>query len=204
LDKLRTLLRSAMSTNIPKYDTSPGEITTLLNRLAAGEESAKNELFTLMYPELRRIAEAQMRRERADHTLQPTALVNEFFLEFSRERKTHWRDRKHIRALAAQAMRRFLIDYARGHTAARRGGPAIKLQLTDLDIPVAEGLNPIIIDELLDRLANEEPRMARVVELRCFGGLNHAEIAEILKIDERTVRRDWQVGRAWLYGQLRK
>jgi RNA polymerase sigma factor (TIGR02999 family) len=101
-------------------------------------------------------------------------------------------------------MRRFLIDYARAHRAARRGGHSIKLRLTDLDLPVEGFFDPITIGELLDRLAREEPRMARVVEMHCFGGLNFSEIAEILKMNERTAKRDWQVARAWLYGQLRK
>lgn len=193
-----------MSKKSPNFESAPGEITTLLHRLAAGEDSSKSELISLMYPELKRIAESQMRRERSDHTLQPTALVNEFFLEIVRVKSAQWKDRRHFLAVAAQTMRRFLIDYARSHRAAIRGGGTVKLQLTDFDLPVSEGIDPIVIGELLDRLADEEPRMARVVEMRCFVGLNHTEIAEILEIDERTARRDWQVARAWLYGKLRK
>lgn len=176
----------------------------LLRRLSAGEDQARSELVSLMYPELKKIAEAQMSRERSDHTLQPTALVHEFFLEMMREANLQWNDRKHFLALAAQAMRRYLVDYARGHRANRRGGSAIKLQLRDLDLPVNGCLDTCVVGELLQRLQNEEPRMAQVVEMRCFGGLSHAEIAELLKIDERTVKRDWQVARAWLYGHLCK
>jgi RNA polymerase sigma factor (TIGR02999 family) len=157
-----------------------------------------------MYPELKRIAEAQMRRERVDHTLQPTALVNELFLEIVQAHAARWQDRNHFLAVASQAMRRFLIDHARAHTAARRGGNSIKLRLTDLDLPVDGVFDSTGIGELLDRLAREEPRMARVVEMHCFGGLNFAEIAEVLDINERTAKRDWQVARAWLYGHLRK
>jgi RNA polymerase sigma-70 factor, ECF subfamily len=193
-----------MTRTFPKTEGPPGEVTTLLRRLSAGEDQVRSDLVRLMYPELKRIAEAQMSRERSDHTLQPTALVHEFFLEIMREANVHWNDRKHFLALAAQAMRRYLIDYARGHRAERRGGSAVKLQLTDLDLPVSGGLDPFIVGELLQRLHDEEPRMAQVVEMRCFGGLSHADIADLLKIDERTVKRDWQVARAWLYGHLCK
>jgi RNA polymerase sigma-70 factor (ECF subfamily) len=196
--------QKAMSTNTSGKGSMPGEVTAMLRRAAAGEDGVRSELVSAMYPELKRIAEAQMRRERNDHTLQPTALVNELFLEIVQSKGAHWRDRNHFLAVAAQAMRRFLIDYARAHRAARRGGDSIKLRLTDLDLPVEGFFDPITIGELLDRLVREEPRMARVVELHCFGGLNFAEIAEILKMNERTAKRDWQVARAWLYGQLRK
>jgi RNA polymerase sigma factor (TIGR02999 family) len=204
LDTLIRFLRNAMGFDASESGAAPGEVTTLLRRLVAGEECTRNELISLMYPELKRLAEAHMRRERADHTLQPTALVNEFFLEIARTRVMHWRDRKHFLAVAAQAMRRFLIDYARAHNAKRRGGGAIKLQLTDLELPLNGLFDPSVVGELLDRLAREEPRMERVVEMHSFGGLTFGEIAEILEIDERTARRDWQVARAWLYGQLSK
>lgn len=193
-----------MSADESRQDATPGEVTYLLRRVAAGEDGTRGELVSLMYPELKRIAEAQMRRERADHTLQPTALVNELFLEILRCQTVQWSDRKHFLAVAAQAMRHFLIDYARAHKAERRGGDAIKLRLTDLDLPVDGAFDSLVIGELLDRLAEEEPRMARVVDMHCFAGLNYAEIAEILAIDERTAKRDWQVARAWLYGHLRK
>lgn len=203
MDNLHILLRKVMGSSDEKRAATPGEVTSLLKRVAAGEEGTRSELVSVMYPELKRIAEAQMRGERVDHTLQPTALVNELFLEIVRSQAVQWRDRKHFLAVAARAMRHFLIDYARAHSAARRGGGAIKLRLTDLDLPVEGALDPLIIGELFDHLAKEEPRMARVVEMHCFGGLNYAEIAEILEIDERTAKRDWQVARAWLYGHLR-
>jgi RNA polymerase sigma factor (TIGR02999 family) len=204
MDNLHMLLRKVMGYKDSTHDTVPGEVTTLLKRLAAGEDGTRHELVSVMYPELKRIAEAQMRKERADHTLQPTALVNELFLEIVRSKAIQWRDRKHFLAVAAQAMRRFLIDYARSRKAVRRGGHAIKLRLTDLDLPVEGDCDPLVIEELLDRLAKEEPRMARVIEMHCFSGLNFAEMADVLEIDERTAKRDWQIGRAWLYGHLRK
>lgn len=204
MGNLHIFLHKAMAKEDANHGSAPGEVTSLLRRIAAGEDGTRNELISVMYPELKRIAEVQMRKERSDHTLQPTALVNELFLEIVRSKTIQWRDRNHFLAVAAQAMRRFLIDYARSHKAARRGGGAVKLRLTDLDLPVDGDLDPLVIGELLDRLAREEPRMERVVEMHCFGGLNFAEIANILEIDERTAKRDWQVARAWLYGHLRK
>ena len=171
--------------------------------MAEGESEARTELIAALYPELKRMAEMRMRGERPDHTIQPTALVNEFFLEMARSQEINWRSRSHFLAVASQAMRRFLIDYARAHTAERRGGGVPKLQLDGLEFKQDYALDALIIGELMDRLAAEEPRMAQVVEMRCFGGLNYEEIAEVLGVDERTAKRDWQVARAWLFGHLR-
>jgi RNA polymerase sigma factor (TIGR02999 family) len=196
-----------MRKEAPESDRSPGDVTLLLRRLEAGERAVRGELVSAMYPELKRIAEARMRSERPDHTIQPTALVNEFFLEMARTEGMNWRNRKHFLAVASQVMRRFLIDYARAHLAERRGGNVIKLRLADFELQAEDSdgaLDMVVIGELLDKLAAEEPRMAQVVEMRCFGGLSHAEIADVLDIDERTAKRDWQIARAWLYGHLRK
>jgi len=179
------------------------DVTLLLQKIALGDAGARSRLMGLMYPELRRIAETRMRSERADHTLQATALVNEFFLEMALQRDISWRDRKHFLAVASQAMRRFLIDYARAGQADKRGGGCVKLSLDGLDLPMGSEPDVLVINDLLDRLAAEEPRMASVVELHCFGGLSHSEVAGILGIDERTVRRDWQIAKAWLYGQMK-
>jgi len=132
--------------------------------------------------------------------------VNEFFLEMARNQDVVWENRAHFLAVASQAMRRFLIDYARAHKANRRGGSATKLQLDGLDLAQndlhadqGDALDLVIVSELLDRLASEEPRMAEVVDMKCFGGLTYAEIGEVLHIDERTAKRDWQVARAWRF-----
>jgi RNA polymerase sigma factor (TIGR02999 family) len=181
----------------------PGDVTVLLRRIANGESEARSSLVDLLYPELKRLAEYRMRAERSDHTLQASALVSEFFLEIARDHSISWRDRSHFLAVASQMMRRFLIDYARSHNAERRGGglPPVRVDNLGLQDYTAD---VIILNDLLDRLASEEPRMAQVVDMRCFGGLTHAEIAEVLHIDERTAKRDWQVARAWLKSQLEK
>jgi len=158
-----------------------------------------------MYPELRRIAEGRMRSERSDHTLQPTALVNEFFLELASSADMSWRTRAHFLAVASRAMRRYLIDYARAHNAAKRPGGRIKLQLDSLGIShPEEAYDALALDDVIEQLQLEDPRVAQVVEMRCFGGLTHAEIAQAIGVDERTVKRDWQFGRAWLLGELKR
>jgi RNA polymerase sigma-70 factor, ECF subfamily len=182
-----------------------GEVTLLLRRWSDGEADAKGELFSLLYPELKRIAETRLRPERPDHTLQPTALVSEFFLRLAKHSTLTWRNRAHFLAVASQAMRRSLIDYARARKADKRGGGALLLRIDDLSIASRSGgLDALEFNDLLEKMALEEPRMAQVAELRCFGGLTHEEIGETLGIDERTVKRDWEVAGAWLRGHLRK
>lgn len=182
-----------------------GDVTALLQQLSEGDEQAHAKLIEILHPELRRIADHRMRTERADHTLQPTALVNEFFLQCARRGPIAWRGRAHFLAAASEAMRRLLIDYARAHRSEKRGGGALRLQLDDLAIPQGQPfIDALEIGEALDQLAQEEPRMARVVEMRSFGGLTFREIGDALSIDERTAKRDWQVARAWLIARLRK
>jgi RNA polymerase sigma factor (TIGR02999 family) len=159
---------------------------------------------TRMYPELKRIAESRMRGERPDHTLQATALVSEFFLQLARRQDFVWQNRAHFLAVASQAMKCLLIDYARSHDAGKRGSGQPLIQIDALNLSKRDGgLDLLDFSRLLESLSEEEPRMARVVEMRCFGGLTNKEIAEVIGIDERTVKRDWQVGRAWLVVQLR-
>src|SRR4051812_41022377 len=193
-------------------ETSPGQPeippSPLLPDLTAEWEGADEEtLFRYIesvYPELKRIAAVHMRRERGDHTLQPTALVSELFLVLARDRKFTIKGRAHFLALASRAMRRLLIDHARSRNAEIHGGGVVRVELDPLSVADASSEFDILqIEELLNRLATEEPRMARVVELRCFGGLTFQEIAEVLKVDERTAKRDWQVARAWLFGHLK-
>lgn len=186
-------------------ERSANEVTSLLERWHSSNPDLQAELVSRLYPELKRIAQCRMRSERSDHTLQPTALVNEFFLQLAKQREFLWRSRAHFLAVASTAMKRLLIDYARAHDASKRGGDSVKIQLDGLLLSHFQTtFEPAELNEILDRLEAEEPRMSQIVELRCFGGLTHAEIAETLGIDERTVKRDWQVARAWLFGQLRK
>jgi RNA polymerase sigma factor (TIGR02999 family) len=182
-----------------------GEVTSLLQQLNEGDASAHSRLIEILHPELRRIADNRMRTERADHTLQPTALVNEFFLQCARRGPIEWRSRAHFLAAASEAMRRLLIDYARAHRSEKRGGSALRIQLDEFVLPQGGNfVDAIEIGEALDQLSKEEPRMARVVELHCFGGSTFREIGEALSVDERTAKRDWQVARAWLVARLRK
>jgi RNA polymerase sigma factor (TIGR02999 family) len=169
------------------------------------DEATRTRLIEALYPQLKRIAEMHMRRERQDHTLQPTALVNEFFLILARQRRFTVNGRAHFLAIASRAMRRLLIDHARSHRAPSNGGGVVNVQLDPSEIPGQDkGFDMLEVDELLDRLSAEEPRMAKVVELKSFGGLTFSEIAQALSIDERTAKRDWQVARAWLYGHLNR
>ncbi|MBI2689205.1 MAG: RNA polymerase subunit sigma-70 [Acidobacteria bacterium] len=185
--------------------TSDTEVAALLDRCVHGESGAFGDLADRLYPELRRVAELRLRSERTDHTLQPTALVNEFFLEFARNSQMSWNSRAHFLAVASRAMRRILIDYARAQKSQKRGGGALRVQLDGLELGGNGDLHDTIeVSDLLDKLAEEEPRMATVVEMKCYGGLTFAEIGESLRIDERTAKRDWNVARAWLWGQLRK
>jgi RNA polymerase sigma-70 factor, ECF subfamily len=171
----------------------------------ATDEATRARLIEAVYPQLKHIAEHHMRRERQDHTLQPTALVSEFFLVLARQRKFTVNGRAHFLAIASRAMRRLLIDHARSRGAVMHGGGTVNVQLDPLDLPVGEATFDMLeLDELLDRLSAEEPRMGRVVELKCFGGLTFPEIANVLSIDERTAKRDWQVARAWLFGHLNR
>src|SRR5204862_5104526 len=132
----------------------------------------------------------------------PTALVNEFFLQMARHQGFRYQNRAHFMAIASRAMRRLLVDYSRARGADKRGGGAAKVQMDGMESLPAKVFDILEINDALDRLAAEEPRMARVVELRCFGGLKYSEIAEVLQVDERTAKRDWQVARAWLFGRL--
>jgi RNA polymerase sigma factor (TIGR02999 family) len=186
-------------------DAEFGEIQDLLNQDDTANPAVMERLAVLFLPELKRIAEAQMRRERPDHTLQATALVSEFFVKLARHPGFAWKNRTHFLMAASKAMRQLLIDYARSHNAQKHGGKLNKLQVDDVDPAQADRAFEILeIDDLLRELAAEDPRMAKVVELKVFGGLTNAETGEVLNVHERTVKRDWQVARAWLFGRLRK
>jgi RNA polymerase sigma factor (TIGR02999 family) len=144
-----------------------------------------------------------MRHERHDHTLQATALIHEAYVYLIGQQETDWQNRAHFYGVAAQVMRRVLVDYARMHGAAKRGGGEHKVRLDEALLMTAEQSDELVaLDEALSRLAQFDPRQSRVVELRFFGGMNEEETAEVLGVSSRTVRRDWGVAKAWLYGQL--
>jgi RNA polymerase sigma-70 factor (ECF subfamily) len=140
-----------------------------------------------------------------NHSLQPTALVNELFLHLARQKEASVQDRAHFLALASQVMKRLLIDYARAHNSEKRNSGEILLNLEDSMCPHTESAYHLVeIGDLLERMSQEEPRMARVFEMRCFGGLTHLEIAGVLDLTERTVKRDWRVARAWFVANIRR
>ncbi|HLJ28931.1 MAG TPA: sigma-70 family RNA polymerase sigma factor [Candidatus Angelobacter sp.] len=182
-----------------------GEITRLLTELTSGDSRAVDQLMPLVYSEMRKMARRYLRQERYDHTLQPTALVHEAYLKLVDQSGHGWQNRAHFFAIAAQIMRRILIDHARTHRAEKRGGAAAKLSLDVVDV-IAKEQYPqlIVLDEVLSRLQDCDPRQGRIVELRFFGGLTEEEISEVIGISVRTVKRDWKVARAWLYREMTK
>jgi RNA polymerase sigma factor (TIGR02999 family) len=177
-------------------------ITKLLNRMGKGDDAAEAELMKAVYPHLRRIAKRYMQTERTDHTLQPTALVNEAYMRLVRIQEMTWENQSHFFGIAAKLMRQILIDHARGHNAAKR--PAYKMSLDDVFVYSEEKSAMLLaLDEALSRLASRDPRMARVVELKFFGGLTFAQVAPILNVSEKTAKRDWEMARAWLQREIR-
>lgn len=186
-------------------DKLPIDITQLLHKLQDGDISAEEKLVPILYKELHRLAAHYMRRERGDHTLQPTALVNEAYLRLVRTPNIDWESRTHFFGVAAQLMREVLVDHARAHLASKRGGNVGKVSLDELRVYSPEKSGELVaLDEALGRLAHQDQRMSRVVELRFFGGLTFGQIATILKVSEKTAKRDWQLARAWLRGEISK
>jgi RNA polymerase sigma factor (TIGR02999 family) len=182
---------------------SPGEITQLLAEVQDGESLARSRLANLVYNELHRIASHQMRQERPDHSLQATALVDDAYVHLINLRDRTWQNRSHFFAMAAQSMRRILIDHARGHKAAKRGVGFRKVNLDDAVVIAENKFEEIIaVDAALTRLAEWDPRLSRVVEMRFYAGLTDEEIAEVLGLSARTVKRDWRVAKAWLHREL--
>src|SRR5262245_3476008 len=181
----------------------PGEVTVLLRQLGAGDRSALDRLVELIYPELRRLARRHLRDERAGHVLQPTALVNEVYVRLVGHEQHCWANRSHFFGAAARLMRRILVDYARAERAQKRGGGHVLVPL-DVAAPVLDGspVDFVSLDEALDALARVSSRQAQIVELRYFGGLTVAEVAEALQMNARTVDRDWAIARAWLRRRL--
>jgi len=182
---------------------SPGAVTQVLAKAGAGSQAAYDELFPLVYAELRRIAARQMRHEKPGRTLQTTALVHEAYLRLLKDASLSFENRAHFLGIAARAMREILIEHARARSARKRGGGAVRLTLDDLSASVpAPPVDVLALDEALERLARIDQRYARVVELRYFGGLSVDETAAALKLSPATVKRAWTLARAWLFREL--
>ncbi len=181
--------------------SQPGEVTTLLRAWRDGDEAARDRLIERVYSELKRIAGAHMRGERRAQTIEVTGLVHEAFLRLADQKRVDWRDRVHFFGLASTCMRRVLVDRARARSAAKRNPEGFVL--TEEGAGAATSLEELLdLDRALERLAASHPRLAQVVEMRYFAGLELAEIAEVLRISERTVKRDWAFARAWLLREL--
>lgn len=181
----------------------PEETTVLLNRLGRGERDAASALLPLIYDELRALAVGYMKHERTDHTLQPTALVHEAYLRLVDAEHIEWRGRSKFLALAAQQIRRVLVDHARGHKAVKRGGGVGKIAYDErLHAASGDDVDLIGLDDALNELAMRSERQARVVELRFFAGMTVEQAAELLEVSPRTVKGDWRAARAWLAGQM--
>jgi RNA polymerase sigma factor (TIGR02999 family) len=186
----------------PVRDADREQITDILLEVRGGSRDAMDRLFHAVYGQLRRIASRQLRNERLDHTLGTTGLVHETYLKLADQSRVQWQDRAHFYRVAAYAMRRILVDYARRHRAQRRGGELHRVTLGD-DATVAErGETLLALDEALQRLGGLNQRLSQVVECRYFGGLTEEETAEALGVTARTVQRDWAKARGWLYLEL--
>jgi len=181
--------------------TSPA--SHLLRAWGRGDLQARDELVPVVYRELRRRAGAYLRRERPDHTLQPTALVHEAYVRLMGQERVAWQNRAHFFAMAAQMMRRVLIDHAREHQAAKRPGAAVKVVLDDrVGTTQPRACELIALDQALVELARIDPRQGQIMELRYFGGLSEQEVAAVLSISRATVTREWHTARAWLYRRM--
>jgi RNA polymerase sigma factor (TIGR02999 family) len=184
--------------------TTSLEVSQLLRAWSNGETSAADRLMPLVYEELRHIARRQMRRQRAGHTLQTTALIHEAYVRLVGESDVHWQNRAHFFGVAAKAMRHILVDHARSRHAAKRGGAAQRVTLDEAAVISAQPAELVALDDALRSLAGLDPRKGQVVELKYFGGLTVDEIAKVLRVSPETVARDWRLARAWLLRELSK
>jgi RNA polymerase sigma-70 factor, ECF subfamily len=181
------------------------DVTQLLVELTNGNKEAGSKLIPLVYDELHRLARRQMRRERGDHTLQATALVNEAYLKLVEHRPLQWQNRAHFFAVASKIMRRILIDHARSHLRQKRGGGQTTFALDEgLVFSPEQSMELVQLDQSLDRLAQLDQRQSKIVEMRFFAGLTVEETAEVLQISPKTVKREWSIAKAWLHGDLRR
>jgi RNA polymerase sigma factor (TIGR02999 family) len=182
---------------------APGQVTELLSEYRDGKREALDRLLPVVYAELRAIAARYLRAERDDHTLQPTALVHEAYVRLADQRDVEWRNRAHFLGVAAQIMRRLLVDHARTRGRRKRGS-GLRVPLEDVDVvaPGETDVDLVALDAALDRLAALSPQQGRIVELRYFGGLSIEETAEVLAVSTMTVKRGWAMARAWLHREL--
>jgi RNA polymerase sigma factor (TIGR02999 family) len=182
---------------------STRSVTALLTSWTRGDVTALDQLVPLVYEELRRIAARQLRGERVNHTLQPTALVHEVYLRLIDQRQVDWQDRAHFLGVAAHTMRRVLVDHARRHGARKRGDGVQRVSIEDAkELAAAPDVPLLALDHVLDRLQGVDPDLARIVELRAFGGLTIEEAAHVLKVSPSTAKRDWRTAKAWLNREL--
>lgn len=186
--------------------TSPHQISHLLARYSNGDEAALNQLMPLVYGRLRQMAQRYMRAQPIGHTLQTTALIHEAYLKLVGQQRKEWQNRAHFFAVAAQAMRHILVDYARARHTAKRGGEAAHaVSFDEAAVVTAERAAEVVaLDDALNDLANLAPRQSQVVELRYFGGLSVKETAEVLKVSAETVKRDWRMAKVWLLRELER
>jgi RNA polymerase sigma factor (TIGR02999 family) len=179
------------------------DVTLLLSRVSEGDNSAPDKLLELVYEDLRHLAGRYMRDERSDHTLQATALVHEAYMRLVDWKNVSWESRAQFFAVAAQVMRRVLVDHARGKNAAKREGSQQKLALADaVSFASEKEFDVLVLEEALTRLEKQDPRQAKIVEMRFFGGLSVEEVAHVLKVSETTVKREWKMAKAWFQREL--
>lgn len=184
---------------------SPSGITDLLARWRSGEREALDLLMPLVYEELRTVARHYLRRERPDHTLQSTALVHEAFVRLVGQKPPEWKDRKHFYGVAARLMRQILVDHARAHSAGKRGGDVLKVELTEANAGTkTKGVDILALDESLNRLADLDPQQSQIVELRFFSGLSIEDTSELLGLSPATIKRHWTTARAWLFREMNR
>ena len=184
---------------------TPTDVTTLLGELDVGSDKAVADLVVLLYSELHNLASHYLRRERSDHTLQTTALVHEAYLRLTNQREVRWKSKEQFLGVAAQLMRRILVDYSRAHGAKKRGKGFEKVFLEEAEgVSKGRAADVVALDEALTRLAEFDPQQAQLVELRFFGGLDIDESAGVLRVSRTTVKRNWNVAKAWLARELRK
>ena len=182
---------------------SPGEVSQLLVDWGNGDKAALDRLTPLVHEELHRLAHRHMRQERPNHTLQTTALVNEAYVRLADQRNLHWKNRAHFFSIASELMRRILVDLARAHHRAKRGGGAVQVSLDEAAILSQERAGELVaLDEALTRLAKMDERKSKVVELRFFGGMSVEETAEALRLSPITIKREWSAAKAWLYREI--